>query len=252
MDSPLTAAINKLAAATRASATAVQPPAPASTALRVPDLAAETDMDEVKRQVAGAIWKMAGVQGAPATYCFTPIARAMSGSKVALVSKVGEASSMKEIPWLSANCEAWVPGALTFGAKAGINAAVFTVSNQPVTLSPAAGDKFEKLELTAGGGALPTVKAIDVALGLVGAAFSPLTGGGAAAPLLAVAGIIPSVDDALAKQFDLAEVTMAGVAGHEFDGPIRSGKMPALGFTSATPSCDEVAGFLAGLVGDPT
>ena len=252
MDSPLTAAINKLAAATRTSATAVQPPAPASSALRVPDLVAETDMDEVKRQVAGAIWKMTGAQGAPATYCFTPITRAMSGSKVALVSKVGEASSMKEIPWLSVNCEAWVPGALTFGAKAGINAAGFTVSNQPVTLSPAAGDKFEKLELTAGGGALPTVKAIDEALGLVGAAFSPLTGGGAAAPLLAVAGVIPSVEDALAEGFDLDEVTKLGVAGHEFDGPIRAGKMPALGFATATPSCDEVAGFLAGLVGDAT
>ena len=56
MDSPLTAAINKLAAVTRTSATAVQPPAPASTALRVPDLAAETDMDEVKPPGGEATW----------------------------------------------------------------------------------------------------------------------------------------------------------------------------------------------------
>ena len=251
MASPLTAAIDKLADAMRASAAAVQPPAPASAAPQVPDLTALTDMDEVKRQVAGAIWELAAAPGAAPAFGFTPISRAMNGSKIAMMDKLGGSSSMKDIQWLIANCKGWIPGALTFGTKAGINAAVFSVSNQPVTLSPAAGDKFVGLELTAGDGTQPAVKAIDEALGLVGAAFSPLTGGGAgAAPLLAVAGIIPSVSDALAKQFDIAEVTMAGVLGHEYDGPIRSGKMLAMGFTSATPSCDEVAGFLAGLAGD--
>lgn len=56
--------------------------------------------------------------------------------------------------------------------------------------------------------------------------------------------------DALAKQFDLDLVTLFGVAGHEFDGPICAGKVAALGFGTAMPSCGEVASFLAGLAED--
>ena len=75
MASLLTTAINKLTDAARASATTMQPPAPASAAPQIPDLTAITDTEELKRQVAGSMWEFNGAQAAAGTYGFTPLGR---------------------------------------------------------------------------------------------------------------------------------------------------------------------------------